>query len=123
MLCQPRLASATSRAWVMVATSGSGGFHEAAATLPADYPRPVGGATAQDFCVQDTVLYCTRDGGASFSKAHTLNGDTVDAVWLGFENTRDGRALQIGGTATRPSSDLWTTHDGGLTWSLTVGIG
>ena len=121
--CQPRLASPTARDWVTVSTNGGASFHRGSATLPADDPALVGAGTAQGICVQDGVLYCTHDGGDSFSKAHSGNGDTVDATWLGFENQTDGRALQLGGTASDPSTDLWTTHDGGATWMLTVGIG
>lgn len=122
--CNPRLASATSRAWVTVSTNGGSSFHRTSADLPAAYPSLVGAGTAQDICVQDDViLYCTQNAGASFSKAHTSNGNTVNATWLGFEDQQDGRALQIGGSAASPSTNLWTTHDGGRTWTLTVGIG
>lgn len=121
--CQPRSASLAGPPWVTVSTDHGSSFHRASASLPAQYPSIVGAGTANDLCVQDGVLYCTRDGGATFQRARTGNGSPINAVWLGFESQTDGRALEIGGSAASPSSNLWTTHDGGLTWTLVVGIG
>ena len=121
--CKPRAAASTTGSWVTISTDHGMSFQRTPAGIPSGYDQFVSAGTANDICVQDGVLYCTRDGGASFAKAHTGNGDTVNAVWLGFESETDGRALEIGGTAANPSSNLWTTHDGGLTWSLSVGIG
>ena len=88
--CQPRLASSTARSWVTVSTDSGGSFQASAATLPGS-PGVVGAGTAQDLCVQVSVLYCTRDGGGSFAKAHTVNGDTVSSRGAGKAHGSNGK--------------------------------
>lgn len=124
VLCQPRTPNGTDSAWVTISTDGGKTFHPTPGLLDAANPGLVGAGTANDFCVQSSKqLSCTRDGGATYAAAHLSGKGPKHAVWLGFENQTDGRALEIIGSGTGLSSNLWTTRDGGVSWSLTVGIG
>jgi len=120
VLCQPRKATTTDSSWVTVSTDGGKKFHASVGLLNAGQPGLVGAGTAQDFCVQgENQLSCTHDGGSTYSAAQAVGKGPKHALWLGFENQSDGRALEISSTG----SNLWTTHDGGSTWKLTVDIG
>jgi photosystem II stability/assembly factor-like uncharacterized protein len=124
VLCQPRKATTTDSAWVTVSTNGGRTFHATPGLLDSSTPALVGAGTAQDFCVQGPKqLSCTRDGGANYAAANGDGKGPKSALWLGFENQSDGRALEVTGSGGGLSSNLWTTHDGGKRWMLTVGIG
>lgn len=57
-----------------------------------------------------TGLSVSTDGGRTFTPA-PAKGAPRQPSWIGFESPTAGRAID--GDRTR----LWTTHDGGLTWS------
>ena len=124
VLCQPRLETRTDTAWVTISTNGGRTFQRTPGLLDSATPALVGAGTAQDFCVQSTKqLSCTRDGGRTYAAAHASGKGPRQPIWLGFENQSDGRALEISGSGSGLTSNLWTTHNGGKSWTLSVGIG
>jgi len=124
VVCQPHTTTPVDTAWVTISTDHGRTFHRSPGLLDAADPGLVGAATASQFCVQSSKqLSCTRDGGSTYAAANLSGKGPKHAVWLGFENQSDGRALEITGSTSTFSSNLWTTHNGGRTWTLTVGIG
>jgi photosystem II stability/assembly factor-like uncharacterized protein len=50
----------------------------------------------------------STDGGRTW---HRIADVTGAISWVGFESQTDGRALSADGNV------IWTTHDGGVTWT------
>jgi photosystem II stability/assembly factor-like uncharacterized protein len=95
-----------------VATSTDGGAHFTA------QPGSIAGLAAGRALLAgdpDTVLVAagvgmrrSTDGGRTW---HRIADVTGAISWVGFESQTDGRALSADGNV------IWTTHDGGVTWT------
>jgi len=107
VLCATRQAPNT---W-SVATSSNGGatFAATSGAIPADTAGLLAGDPSTELLTGGTNgLSRSTDGGASWTGVGDVTGTVT---FLGFESAQVGRCVTDGGRI------VWTTTDGGLTWS------
>lgn len=104
-LCRQRAAGG--RALLLTSSDGGASFHIAnrRALGSADVAL-IAAASAQDLFADSDELYRSTDGGNHFGRV----AGPAQPSFLGFETARVGRALT-------GSDTVWTTRDGGATWS------
>jgi photosystem II stability/assembly factor-like uncharacterized protein len=107
-LCTPR--GGTDSSFVAVSTDHGATFHGTAGDLGSIPGGVVAAASARTLLVMGDVLYRSSDGGASWRRVQHDSIGPLTASWFGFESPTQGRVVE-GGTI------IWTTRDGGLTWS------
>jgi photosystem II stability/assembly factor-like uncharacterized protein len=79
----------------------------------------LGAGAEQNICVEAGTLYCSQNYGGTFSKTQGSHGGPGTVSFIGFEDATDGHALEIDKSAANGAvSNLWTTTDGGKTWSV-----
>lgn len=112
-LCTPRGGAGGS--FVIVSTDEAASFRPAPATLGASPGTLIAAASARTIFVLSDALYRSADGGATWTRVQQNSTGPLVAAWIGFESTSVGRALE--GSASTEQHTLWTTVDGGLTWT------
>ena len=118
VLCQPRLADPATPGFVVVSSDGGATFGPPR-TLPAgSVPLLLASLSASDIVVSTSEpssasVLVTDDGGATWKvtarEQLTVQG-AIPPGFLGFETATTGRWISPAGT-------LWTTTDGGQTWT------
>jgi photosystem II stability/assembly factor-like uncharacterized protein len=107
VLCAPR--NAGSSLFVAISHDAGASFVRAAGTLPRRGGAEFTGDPSTVLVAGWNSAYRSTDGGTTWSRIPTLAGTVVG--FLGFESPTVGRAVTDGGRR------IWTTHDGGATWS------
>jgi photosystem II stability/assembly factor-like uncharacterized protein len=118
--CQPRQQSAGTRPSV-----GYGHFAEDTSASSTGLPSApidlLGAGSEQNICVDSSALYCSQDSGTTFSKATGADGGPGRVSFIGFEDATDGHALEVDSSGANGAvSKLWSTTDGGRSWSAST---
>jgi hypothetical protein len=112
LLCSSRTAGGAQH--TMTSTDGGRHFHgPAAGGLGSAAVQAFAASSATTLLASSDRLYRSTTGGQRWSAA----GGPPSASYLGFESATVGRAID-GGDATRGAGSLvWTTTDGGASWT------
>ncbi|MCW2494086.1 hypothetical protein [Jatrophihabitans sp.] len=114
--CQPRTGG---KGFAAVSAAGGRHFKAAATRTTPMGVTAVGGGSAHDLCVVAGQLYCSDNGGLTFTSTKGSHGGPGQVSFIGFESGTEGRALEIDGSAANGAvSNLWTTTDAGGSWSV-----
>ncbi|HEU5268207.1 MAG TPA: hypothetical protein VFU35_15970, partial [Jatrophihabitans sp.] len=111
LLCRDR--GAPNEQFVITSTDGGASFRAGSRTaLGAGYVSTLGAATAQVLVVSSDQAYRSTDGGNHFARLGSNAGSSPGQLaWLGFASPSVGHGI----SADRRS--VWTTADGGRSWS------
>lgn len=78
----------------------------------------VGAASSRTLFAMSDVLYRSTDGGAHFGKVQHNSQGPLGASWIGFENATVGRVLEPDANVSDGGArTIWTTRDGGRSWT------
>jgi photosystem II stability/assembly factor-like uncharacterized protein len=114
--CSPRSDASAAQSVITSTDRGDQFVAAAQGSLPI---VPWAAADSSHFCLSADTFDCTQDGGANLRRAdHAVGGVSPlngpgQVSWVGFQTAAVGHALDADGM------QLWTTRDGGLTWTAT----
>lgn len=111
VLCTPRILA---NSFTITSTDGGQSFSRGSGGL-GGRGAVLGAASATTLLVSSDVLYRSTDGGSSWHKVAVNGAGPPDATWIGFETDLVGRVVQ--GDANGRPHIIWTTRNGGQTWS------
>jgi hypothetical protein len=111
LVCRDR--GAPERQFVITSTNGAASFHAGSKTALGSAPATtLGAATAQVLVLTGDDAYRSTDGGNHFVRLGANSGSSPGRLaWLGFASPSVGHGI----SADRRS--IWTTTDGGRSWS------
>lgn len=120
LLCEPR--GAATNEFVQLSTDTGNQWRFGAALTGGGPTQTLGGASSSLLLVSTDAFYRSTDGGMTWAEVGASHGPgstagPAKAWWIGFENTSTGRVIAQDAAGDGPSNTIWTTHDGGQTWT------
>lgn len=105
--------------FTMTSTDGGAHFGTTQHNLGAAFATDFGTASRSVQLVSMDVLYLSTDGGNTWGRVDKLpGGGPLTAIYIGFESGTVGRVLDVDANAAFGTDRVWTTTDGGRSWTM-----